>query len=69
MSFLSAPGWEWNLVLGGGGAADSSTVCGCGHQCCLPACIKLLWGGLIRIRGFYPSSAFSLQRLDDSGKC
>lgn len=45
MSFLSAPGWEWNLVLGGGGAADSSTVCGCGHQCCLPACIKLLWGG------------------------
>lgn len=55
-------------MLGDGRAADSSTVCGCGHQCCLPACIQLLWGR-IKIGGFYPSSAFSLQKLDDSGKC
>lgn len=53
---------------GASGAADSCTVFGCRHQCSLPACIQLLWER-IRIRGFYPSSAFSLQRLDDSGKC
>lgn len=61
-----ATGVEFSV--GASGAEDSSTVCGCGHQRCLPVCIQLLWGR-VRTGDFSPRSAFSRQRLDDSGKC
>lgn len=62
---LSAPRWEWNLVLGRVLLRLSPRFVGCGHQRCLPVCVRPLWGR-IRIRDSSPS-AFP-QRLGDSGK-
>lgn len=68
LEYLECAATGVEFSVGASGAEDSSTVCGCGHQRCLSVCIQLLWGR-IRTGDFSPPSAFSRQRLDDSGKC